>query len=57
MHTLTGFVVGVFVAIAFMVCGSWFIRGLKRFKTTAVFFWGLVVGMLAMYIALHVHAP
>ncbi len=50
MHAFTGFVVGVFTAIAFVLCASWFIRGIKRFKMMAVFFLGFVLGMLAMFI-------
>jgi hypothetical protein len=57
MHTLTGFVVGVFTAMVFVLGASWFIRGIKRFKTMAVFFSGFVLGMLAMFIATHFYTP
>ncbi len=57
MHTLTGFVAGVLTAMAFVLFASWFIRGIKRFKTTAVFFSGFVLGMLAMFIATHFYTP
>ena len=57
MHTLAGFVVGVFTAMALVLCASWFIRGIKRFKTMAVFFSGFVLGMLAMFIATHFYTP
>ena len=44
MHTLTGFVVGVFIVMAFFLCAAWFVRGIERFKTMAVLFFRLRSG-------------
>jgi hypothetical protein len=55
MQTLTGYVIGVAIAWAVVLCLAWFIGGLALFSIFAFVLVGFALGMLAMYIAVHVH--
>ncbi len=48
-------VVGVIIALAVVNCISWSLGGTARLKTMEVFSGGFLLGMLAMYIAVHVY--
>jgi hypothetical protein len=52
---LMRYVIGVLVVWAIILCSTWFIRGGKNFRTIAVFCAGFLIGMLAMYIAVHLY--
>jgi uncharacterized membrane protein len=59
MHTkppLTRFVIGVLVVLAIILCFRWFIGGRPFFSTVAIFCAGYLIGMLAMYIAVHLYS-
>ncbi len=50
MHSLTVFFVGIAVALAIVLCLTYFIRGGTRFNSTVIFVAGFVIGMLTLYI-------
>ncbi len=50
MHSLTSFFVGVVVALAIVLCITYFIKGGTRFNSTLIFVGGFVIGMLTLYI-------
>ena len=49
------YVMGVAVVWAVILGGMWFFWGLARFHTFALVCFGFALGMLAMYIAMHVY--
>jgi hypothetical protein len=53
---LTRYVIGVLVVWAIILCFTWFIGGRNNFRTFALFCAGFLIGMLAMYIAVHLYA-
>ena len=52
---LTRYVIGVLVVWAIILCSTWFIGGGKNFRTFVLFCAGFLIGMLAMYIAVHLY--
>ena len=50
MKTLTGFFIGVAVALAVVLCITFFIKGGTKFNSTVIFVAGFAVGMLTLYI-------
>jgi hypothetical protein len=52
---LTRYVIGVLIVWAIILCSAWFMRGRKNFRTLALFCAGFLIGMLAMYIAVHLY--
>lgn len=52
---LTRYVVGVLIAWAIVLCLARFIGGEERFTTVALLCTGFFLGMLAMYIAVHLY--
>ena len=49
------YVIGVVVALAVVNYVSWLLGGRARLHTMEVFSGGFVLGMLAMYIAVHLY--
>jgi hypothetical protein len=50
MKTLTVFFIGVAVALAVVLCITFFIKGGVKFNSTVIFVAGFVIGMLTLYI-------
>jgi len=50
MKTLTGFFIGVVVALAAVLCITYFIKGGAKFSSTVIFVAGFLIGMLTLYI-------
>lgn len=50
MEALTVFFVAIAVALAVLLCLTFFISGGARFNSTVIFASGFVVGMLTLYI-------
>lgn len=50
MRTLTGFFIAVAIALAVVLCITFFIKGGTRFNSTLIFVAGFVIGMLTLYI-------
>jgi len=53
-NTLTGYVMGIVVALSFVLCIAWFSGGASDFKTVAAFAMGFLAGMLSMVIKLRI---
>ncbi len=56
-HTLKAYVVAVILVMLIVLGVIRFLRGPQTMGTVAVFFVGFLMGMLAMYIAVHVYGP
>ncbi len=54
--SLQGYVIAVVLVMLIVVGVIWLLRGAQTARTTIVFFVGFLVGMLAMYIAVHVYS-
>ncbi len=54
-HTLTGYVIAVVLVMFGVLALIWYLRGPAQTRTVAVFFAGFLMGMLAMYVAVHVY--
>jgi hypothetical protein len=52
---LTRYVIAVLIVWAIILCSTWFMGGGKNFRTLALFCAGFLIGMLAMYIAVHLY--
>ena len=50
MNTLTTFFIGVAIALAIVLCLTYFINGGAKFNSTVIFVAGFVIGMLTLYI-------
>jgi hypothetical protein len=50
MHTLTTFFIGVAVALAIVLCLTYFVKGGIKFNSTLIFVAGFVIGMVTLYI-------
>jgi uncharacterized membrane protein YjjP (DUF1212 family) len=50
MKSLTVFFIGVAVALALVLCITFFIKGGAKFNSTVIFVAGFVIGMLTLYI-------
>jgi len=50
MKTLTVFFIGVAIALALVLCITFFIKGGVKFNSTVIFVAGFVIGMLTLYI-------
>ena len=50
MHTLTTFFIGIVIALAIVLCITYFIKGGTRFNSTLIFVAGFAVGMITLYI-------
>ena len=50
MHSLTVFFIGVVIALAVVLCITFFIRGGVKFNGALIFVAGFVIGMLTLYI-------
>jgi hypothetical protein len=55
-HPLYMYVIGVAVVWAVILGVMWFLGDMARFRTFASVCGGFALGMLAMYIAVHVYA-
>ncbi len=53
--SLNHYIIGVAVVWAIILCAAWFINNGVRFKTFAQVCGGFAIGMLAMYLAMHVY--
>ena len=49
------YVVGVIIALVLVNYISWFLGGKAKLQTVEVFSGGFLLGMLAMYIAVHLY--
>jgi hypothetical protein len=49
------YVIGVIVVLVVVNCISWFLGGEARLHTVEIFSGGFLLGMLAMYIAVHLY--
>jgi hypothetical protein len=56
MKPLSQYIIAVTVVWAIILCATWFMDGGARFKTFALICSGFAIGMLAMYIAMHIYA-
>jgi hypothetical protein len=54
-YPLTVYVTGVAIVWAILLGISWLIGGSERFTTFALVCLGFALGMLAMYIAVHIY--
>jgi hypothetical protein len=52
---LIGYVIAVIVVWIIVLCITWFVGTPGRFKTILVFAGGFMLGMLAMYVAVHIY--
>jgi formate hydrogenlyase subunit 3/multisubunit Na+/H+ antiporter MnhD subunit len=52
---LARYVIAVIVVMAVILCAIWFMGDNARFRTFAIFFGGFLMGMLAMFIAVHLY--
>ena len=50
MNTLTTFFIGIAIALAIVLCITYFIKGGTRFNSSLIFVYGFVIGMLTLYI-------
>ncbi len=50
MNTLTTFFIGVAVALAVVLCVTYFVGGGAKFGSALIFVAGFAIGMLTMYI-------
>jgi hypothetical protein len=50
MYTLTGFFIGVTIALVVVLCVTFFIKGGAKFNSTLIFVAGFIIGMLTLYI-------
>ena len=50
MNSLTLFFIGVAIALALVLCITFFIKGGSKFNSTVIFVAGFVVGMVTLYI-------
>lgn len=55
MKPLTNYIIAVTVVWAVILLVTWFLDGGARFKTFALICSGFAIGMLAMFIAMHVY--
>lgn len=55
--SINTFIIGVAVVWALILFGARFVSGGARFNTLALVCLGYVLGMTAMYIAMHVYKP
>ena len=57
MHkvSLIWYVIGVTIVWAGILCAAWLFDGGAHFRTLALVCGGFAIGMLAMYIAVHVY--
>jgi len=55
-HPLSQYLIAVAVVWIVILCVAWFTGGEQRFKPLAMVFGGFVIGMVAMYIAMHVYS-
>ncbi len=49
------YVIGVIIVLVFINYIAWFVGGEARLKSVELFSIGFLLGMLAMYIAVHVY--
>jgi hypothetical protein len=49
------YVIGVIIVMAVILCLARFVGGGIHFKKILIFFSGFLIGMLAMYIAVHLY--
>ncbi len=54
MHALTGFFVGITIALVVVLCITFFIDGGVKFNSTVIFVAGFVIGMLTLYIKIKI---
>jgi len=52
---LTRYVIGVVVVLAIVICIAWFIGGSGRAWKLSHFAAAFLLGMLAMYVAMHIY--
>lgn len=50
MNNLTVFFIGIAIALAILLCLTYFLSGRARFNSTLIFVAGFVIGMLSLYI-------
>ena len=50
MGKLTVFFIGVAIALAIVLCITYFVKGGTRFDSTVIFVAGFIIGMLTLYI-------
>lgn len=55
MRTLTAYLIGVIIALAIVNGLSWYLAGLPRLHTVALFSSGFVLGAFGMYLAAYVY--
>lgn len=55
-HTLAAYVIGVVVVFGLLVSLSWLKGGRMQARHMTIFAIGFLVGMLAMFIAVHVYS-
>ena len=54
-YPLSLYVFGVIVVLVIVNCLAWFLYGEKEFRSIMTFSLGFLLGMLAMYIAVHLY--
>jgi hypothetical protein len=55
VNSLKAYVIGVFIALALVICAGWYFGGAERAKVFGIYAGGFLMGMLSMYIAVRVH--
>lgn len=54
-YSIKVYIIGVAIALALLISAAWFTQNREHFKIITVFCGGYVIGMFAMWIAVHVY--
>ena len=54
-YPLSIYVTGVIIVLAIINCIAWFVGGVIHARNISIFSGGFLLGMLAMYIAVHIY--
>lgn len=54
-YPLSLYIVGVIIVLVFANCIAWYVGGEAKLKSFELFSGGFLLGMLAMYIAVHLY--
>lgn len=54
-YSLIVYVIGVIIALVLVNCIAWFVGGATKLRSFELFSMGFLLGMLAMYIAVHLY--
>ncbi|HEV8014284.1 MAG TPA: hypothetical protein VGP48_02060 [Stellaceae bacterium] len=54
-HSLASYVIAVLIVLAVLNAAAWYFAGPDRLRDIAIYSGGFLMGMLAMWIAVHVY--